>query len=362
MRVCYFGEYAPNYARNWVIRTGLATQGVEVVPCQVPLASTNGRLRLYHCLLQRFTFISGPLDALFVAEINHAVMPLAWLLARRHRLPIVFDPFVSRYDSLVLDRKQIAQRSWRAGYLYLSDRISMNLADHVLADTHQHRLYYQEKLGVIRPITVVPIGANPQIFHPVSNAAQVTKKKSSPFQVAFWGKFIPLQGVQYILQAAHILEQQVAPVRFSIYGTGQTFAEMQRLARELNLMNVTFCGFIPMEQLPQHIWQADVTLGIFGDTEKARRVVPNKVYEGLAMAKPVITGDSPAIREFFTPGEHLHTVPMADPEALAEAILNLARDEEYRRHLAQQGYKHFQAHFTPEHIGRRVKKILEQLV
>jgi len=188
---------------------------------------------------------------LFVAEINHAVMPLAWLLARRHRLLILFDPFVSRYDSLVLDRKQIAQRSWRAGYLYWSDRISMNLADHVLADTHQHRLYYQEKLRVIRPITVVPIGANPQIFHPVSNAAQVTKKKSSPFQVVFWGKFIPLQGVQYILQAAHILEQQVAPVRFSIYGSGQTFAEMQRLARELNLTNVTFYGFIPVEQFDQ---------------------------------------------------------------------------------------------------------------
>ena len=67
-------------------------------------------------------------------------------------------------------------------------------------------------------------------------------------------------------------------------------------------------------------------LGVFGRTAKAKRVVPNKVYQGLAMARPVITADSPAVREFFAPGEHLHTVPAGDPEALADAVVELAED------------------------------------
>jgi hypothetical protein len=76
---------------------------------------------------------------------------------------------------------------------------------------------------------------------------------------------------------------------------------MQGLAKAMDLLNVTFLSFIPVSQLPFHIQKADLVLGIFGDTEKSQRVVPNKVYEGLAMAKPVITGDSPASESLSFP-------------------------------------------------------------
>ena len=51
--------------------------------------------------------------------------------------------------------------------------------------------------------------------------------------------------------------------------------------------------------------------------------VQNKIYEGLAMAKPVITGDSPAVRRNLTPGENIWVCRREDPQALAEAIRTL---------------------------------------
>ena len=46
---------------------------------------------------------------------------------------------------------------------------------------------------------------------------------------------------------------------------------------------------------------ADACLGIFGTSPKARAVIPNKVYDALACARPVITADTPAIAELLRP-------------------------------------------------------------
>jgi len=355
LRVCYFGRYDPDYARNQIIRQGLEMTGIEVVPCRIELELEFPHR--YFALTHQFLKASKPFNAVIVAEINQPVMFLARILTRLYRLPLIFDPFISRLDTLVIDRGVIPLNSTEARYLYWTDRLSMNLADHVLADTHQHRLYYQEQFRVHRPISVVPVGANTQIFYPRSI---VPPKGTDLFKVIFWGTFIPLQGIQYILKAAYILQRYHQPVCFEIIGKGQTLPEMRRIALELNLSNVKFLDFI-VQQSPEFIQTADVVLGIFGDTQKTLRVVPNKLYQGIAMTKPVITGDTPALREFFTPGEHLHAVPVAQPEALAEAIIHLIQNKEYRFHLAQQGYKHFCEHFTPEKIGQSMREVIKGL-
>ena len=63
-------------------------------------------------------------------------------------------------------------------------------------------------------------------------------------------------------------------------------------------------------------------LGIFGDTDKAGRVVPYKAYQAMASNRPLITALGPATRNLAAEG--LLLVPPGDPQQLAEAILDLA--------------------------------------
>lgn len=360
MRVCYFGQYDLNYSRNNIIRQGLNSLGVEVINCQVDI-KVQQRVPKYSNLIRKYFSVMRSIQAIIVAETNHPIMFLAKLLADFSHVPLVFDPFISRYDTLVIDRQSIPADTKYARYLYWIDRLSMNLADNVLADTFEHGMYYKNSLHTYRPITVVPIGANNKIFNP-RTPTNVKRESFDTLKIIFWGTFIPLQGIQYILEAAAILQQNHIHVNIIIAGNGQTYLQMHRIAENLELSNVTFLDFIPLIELPKYICDADLVLGIFGDTAKAQRVVPNKLYEGLAMAKPVITGASPAIFEFFHHAQHLHTVPMADPEALAEAIIYLKKNPEYRHHLAQQGYEYFMEQFTPEHIGQHVQDVLEKLI
>jgi glycosyltransferase involved in cell wall biosynthesis len=170
-----------------------------------------------------------------------------------------------------------------------------------------------------------------------------------------------LHGIGYILEAAKQLEEQT-DIRFEFIGSGQTYHQMRTLSEELGLKNTQFFGSIPPDKVPSFMTEADSCLGIFGDTEKTQRVIPNKVYEALGMRKPVITCNSPAIREVFCDKRHLLLCKHADAHSLAQAILHLKHDDELRMNIAEHGYKSVKEHFTPAAIGKHFAALIESVI
>jgi glycosyltransferase involved in cell wall biosynthesis len=81
--------------------------------------------------------------------------------------------------------------------------------------------------------------------------------------------------------------------------------------------------------------------------------VQNKIYEGLAMAVPVLTGHAKEISRGLKHGEHVYLCPREDGKALAEGILELHRDPALRRRLAEQGHQIFMDHYSLEQLGKR---------
>ena len=134
---------------------------------------------------------------------------------------------------------------------------------------------------------------------------------------------------------------------------------MIELSGELGLKNVEFIGFMSQEWIREKIAQADVCLGIFGDTQKTQRVIPNKVYECLAMRKPVITADTSAIRELFG-DDDMMLVKTADSESLAAAILHLKKNPEQMSKLAFNGYDKFKNNASPRVLGGKLKDIINE--
>jgi len=181
--------------------------------------------------------------------------------------------------------------------------------------------------------------------------------ETDKFQIFFHGNFIPLQGVQFIVKAAKILAGN-PEIIFYLIGQGQTRAEAIELAKQLELKNIIFIDRVPGNELPSRLKAADLCLGIFGDTEKTLRVIPNKVYECIAMAKPVISADTPAIRELFTDRENILLCKVADANSLAGKILKLKNNEDLRRKIAVGGYELYRSQARPAVIG---KKLLESL-
>jgi len=102
-------------------------------------------------------------------------------------------------------------------------------------------------------------------------------------------------------------------------------------------------------------------LGVFGVTMQNMLTNNNKIYEGFAMRKPVVSARTPALPESLVHGEHLYLCERGDAGSLAEAIRSLQADPELCKRLADNGYRLFCEQFDLDHIGQEFARHLEEL-
>ncbi len=178
------------------------------------------------------------------------------------------------------------------------------------------------------------------------------------FLVVYWGNFHPHHGVNIIIQAARLLAGR-NDIKFLLAGRGHEYENIRRLVRDWKLSNVQLLGYLSDRELIGLIKKAQVCLGIFSGHILARGSVTNKVMEGLALGKAVITEQNAATTAAFRDREEILLVPPEDPEALARAILFLYNDENFRRQLEENAAKAFRERFSEVVIGRKLLAILE---
>ena len=348
LRICYFGHYDPSYSRNRVILKALKRAGAYVVEVH---NDSRGIRRWCSLLVSGLTV---RFDIMFVGFPGHTDVPLGWLIASLKRRPLVFDAFLSLYDTTVFDRRTVPPNSLRAKRLFLTDKLACLLAKVVLLDTESHIRYFVDTFR-LSPVKFrrVWVGTDEDVMVPKGEPPS-----DENFTVFFYGSYIPLHGTEYIVKAAHLLEAMKEKVSFVMVGSGQTFSEVSRLAENLQVRSVRFVGRVPYERLAEMISKSHICLGIFGTTPKAARVIPNKVFDALAVGRPVVTADTPAIREVFTHGENIWLVPAGDEKALAEAIVTLKSDGTLRHRLAVNGHAIFKERFSIDAITHEITRII----
>src|SRR5262249_33356379 len=115
------------------------------------------------------------------------------------------------------------------------------------------------------------------------------------------------------------------------------------------------------ERLGAEYRGASCSLGIFGTTSKAARVIPNKAFQALACGTPLVTADTPAARELLVDGESALLVPPGDPAALARAPERLATRTALPRHLSEGGLATYRTHASEDVLGARWRALIEGL-
>jgi glycosyltransferase involved in cell wall biosynthesis len=125
-------------------------------------------------------------------------------------------------------------------------------------------------------------------------------------------------------------------------------------------VNVRLIERMPYEDAMRRLAQADLGLGIFGQSAKSARVVPHKVFQSMALGVPTITRRSAAIAEFFRDEEHLVLVPPGDGAALARAIEALADDPARRERIGAQGRAAALSQASPPRIGELLEEAIRR--
>ncbi len=285
---------------------------------------------------------------------GHFLVPFGRVLAAFRGARLVFDPLVSLWDTFAGDRALVHSGGAKAAVVRAVDEVAFRLPELVLADTWAHAAYYQEAFGLARAhVVVVPVGALPE---PRADGAARRLARGEPITVLQYGKWSPMHGADVVLAAADLLRAE--PFRFLLIGEGQLSADLRGEIAARRLTNVEWLGALSAGELRDQTLAADVCLGVFGRSDKAGRVVPNKVFDGLACGRPVVTADSDGAREWLRDGETALLTAAGDGAGLAAALRRLL-DERERGRLGEAALGLYRRAFTPAAVAGELLAALE---
>ena len=276
-------------------------------------------------------------------------------LARLRRVPIVWDMFMSLYDTVVLDRRLITEAGLGARLLHRLEGFALRLADLVFLDTEAHARRVESLYGLpVGHCGAVWVGAEPMQFRVPPPPARA-RAPGARLNVLFYGQLIPLHGIETIVGAARLLREEA--IEWTIIGRGQEGATLRRLLTATPVPRLRWIEWVAYADLKHWIAEADVCLGIFGTSEKAASVIPNKVFQVVAAGRPLITRDSPAIRELLSPTPGcVSLVRPGDAAALADAVLEHA--ERATKPGPDGCHALLASRIGPEAIGRQFEELV----
>ena len=303
-------------------------------------------------------------DVIYLPPMNTRFIKSALWAAKVFRKKLFVEMYTSIYDTYVRDQKilkgkQVKAGSKQAKAMLERDVLALSKSD-LIIHTASHELNYWEKLFDIKiDKNKVLIAPNFNISHLNYQEKLVRKNR---FEICWWGTFIPLHGLDNILQALKILKEQELQFTCSLFGVNN--ALFSEYMEKIKLEKLNDCVILRKDltfsdqSLPKYLVKnCDLALSIFGNTDKAYNTVPNKLIESLSMGIPTLTMNSPALDEFFEPKTDLWTCKPT-PESIAESILAIANGTAYAVNWEQTRQKVLDT-FSPSRYREVVNQALE---
>ncbi|HJP96578.1 MAG TPA: glycosyltransferase [Candidatus Saccharimonadales bacterium] len=363
MNILFFGTYnTKTTPRVQVMIDGLRAQGQQVTECNVPLkVPTAARVamlrqpwrlpilayRILECWV-RLAFMARKQprpDAIVVGHLGHFDIHLAKWLFRR--VPRALDYMISGSET-AQDRK--ASGGLKTKAIAWLDEEALRASDIVIVDTEEHRQALPEhhrQKGVS-----VLVGA-PESWFAVQRQHRNTP--TTPLSIVFFGLYTPLQGAPIIGQALSLVQQ---PMKITMIGSGQDEVETKAAAAQSKAV-IKWVDWVEAADLPATVAAHDVCLGIFGTSDKALNVVPNKVYQGAAVGCAIVTSDTIPQRRIL--GDAALFVKPGDAHHLAQLLDELAKDRTLLSEHQDQALQLAQAKFRPQTVVTPLLQKLRQL-
>ena len=371
IRVLVFGAWdtGPGYPRSDALLGGLRRGGVDVSETRIELPRAGAAKRrllsapwlwpgyVWSLFFTRRRAQSALREAIHERRPDVILVPYpGHIVVRWVRAiwtgPVVLDLFLSAYDTAVLDRALFRPESFMARWLRRLDRRACAAADRVLLDTEENATFVAELVDLPRDrFRAVPVSvpARPQAtpYRPPGVGQKL--------ELLFFGTGVPLHGLDRLLDAI----ENATGVRLTLIGGS---AADRRRAAQLPPEKIRVLDeFVPAAELDRQIDKAHLVAGVFGTSPKADRVVPLKLVHGLAAGRPVITGDTTAVRRVLRAHLDATLVPPGDPLALATALQDLADQPERLAPLAAAARQVFDARFSLKRVGESLLGVFSDL-
>jgi glycosyltransferase involved in cell wall biosynthesis len=218
------------------------------------------------------------------------------------------------------------------------ERRAVRFADRVIVVSPYDKEIVARRDAPQRELTVILNVPEERLFNARRSVQPVAR--NGVFRIITHGSLLRRYGIQTLVRALPRMMQEIPRVELCILGDGEYRGALEQLARELDVdACVRFPGWIAHEDVPAEIARADV--GVV--PASVPWLLPNKLFEYVAMGKPVVAAASPSLSAVF-PNDALAYFWPDDERDLARRVIELYADQSKARLLASNALRAYEAY------------------
>jgi len=342
------GKFFDGYGRKFYVREERRDITVHRVWLYPALGGGLGRILNY--LSFTLTCLFGLLkcrkpDYLVVESPPLTSSIPGFVASRLWRIPFIFN-VADLWPDAIVDSGYM-QEGLAVGALRRLETWSYRRAAYVNAVTEGIRNDLLLRKGVPSgKVLYLPNGADTGHFRPGSADLQLKANLGlADKRIILWaGTLGQAHGLEFVLQAACLLANE-EKTHFLFLGDGSSRKELERLAHQLSLKNVTFRDPVPVEQLPPYFSIAECGLASLRSAPTHDGARPSKIFPVLASGKPLIFIGAGECARLVQDSQSGMVIEPENPQAIAAKILELLADQERLREYGRNGRRFVEQHF-----------------
>ena len=367
----------PNYPAGVLYpgyKLGLVQQetidGVKVVRTfELPYHGNNSIGRM----LSYLTFmITAPLGSFFVPRCDvmyvwHPPLTVgvaAWIIARLHGIPFIYDVQDIWPESVVLSgmvRNKLIIRM-----LSMIERFIYRRADHILVVTRGGRENLLDKGVNPEKVSVMPHWIDETKSAPLDGETRQRIRQTygwtNKFVILFAGNIGMVQGLAAVVRAAALLPPG-SGLLISLIGDGADRQRLRELAKSLDVDDrIQFVDRHPAEEMPALMEASDALLVHLKNDPMAHWVIPTKIFAYLSAAKPILMAMEGEAADLVRESGAGLVIPPSDAAALAKAICSL-RDlpQEDREAMGRRGRQYLVTRYSMQSVIAQYEQRLQAI-
>jgi glycosyltransferase involved in cell wall biosynthesis len=308
-------------------------------------------------------FLSQP-DVVIATSPQLLVGLAGWWLARWKRVPFILEVRDLWPESLAAVGAA-HENSLLYKALGSMARFLYRACDRIVVVTPSFEQHLVEKCQVPpEKISVIENGVDAELFNPHAERAEIRAALHADGKcvVSYIGTMGMAHGLQTVVEAASQLQYSAPDVLFLFVGEGAEKEKIVSSVRNRELTNVRFVDQQSREDIPAYICASDVCLVPLKKSELFTTVLPSKMLEFMACARPVIVGVDGLARRIVQETNAGIFVEPENAKDLASAIRRLAGDPALCKMLSRNGRRYILQSFTRRRTAEAYMGVLEGLL
>ena len=282
--------------------------------------------------------------------------PQTITLARKYCVPAVFrsiDIVHMLVPYKILRSMTFSLEKWVYSRVDKILTLSPKLSDYVI------------RMGADRNrVELLPFGVDMKKFNPNVDADELRKKlriAQDDKVIVYVGTLFEFSGLDLYLRRFPAVVKEFPEAKLVIVGGGALLEKLKKLVVDLRLTeNVILTGFQPFDMMPQYINLADMCINPFIANMATRDIIPGKIIQYLACAKPVLATPLPGMVSLLSGAER--GIVYSNIDEFAENTIRLLKDIEIARIIGENGHRYVKNSHDERKITRKLETILNQII